>query len=151
MTAYLTSEIHLAMLQLFVDIYVRMPNMALGRITKEKVRQAFKMGIKASQIIDFLVLHAHPIVAQKSSIIPENITDELALWEAENQRISDTEAVVIDFKEFCDLARREFVDLVAGLEQSGVLLWRSEEKLMVAVTPEGVQLVRMAISQRGRY
>lgn len=151
-TAYLTSEIHLAMLQLFVDIYVRMPNMALGRITKEKVRQAFKMGIKASQIIDFLVLHAHPIVMQKLPIIPENITDELALWEAESQRISDTEAVVVDFKEFCDLSKREFLALVANLTQSGVLLWSSEESLMVAVSPEGVQLVRAAVSQRNnRY
>ena len=149
-TAYLTSEIHLAMLQLFVDIYVRMPNMALGRITKEKVRQAFKMGIKASQIVDFLVLHAHPIVAQKAAIVPENITDELALWEAESQRISDQEAVVVDFAEVCDLSKIEFAELVAALEQSGALLWHSETALMVAVKPEGLQLVREAVSQRSR-
>ncbi len=149
-TAYLTSEIHLAMLQLFVDIYVRMPNMALGRITKEKVRQAFKMGIKASQIVDFLVLHAHPIVAQKAAIVPENITDELALWEAESQRISDQEAVVVDFAEVCELSKSEFAELVAALEQSGTLLWHSESALMVAVNPEGLQLVRAAVSQRSR-
>lgn len=32
--AYVTSDLHLAMLKLFVDLSVRMPNMAMGKITR---------------------------------------------------------------------------------------------------------------------
>jgi transcription initiation factor TFIIH subunit 4 len=140
--AYLSNDIHLAMVQLFVDVTVRMPNMALGRITKEKVRQAFKMGIKAAQIVDFLVLHAHPHVRRRNPVIPENVTDELALWEAELQRVHAEECVIIDFREFSNIGRHEFSELVSALRASGVVLWHSEEKVMLGVTPQGVQLVR---------
>jgi transcription initiation factor TFIIH subunit 4 len=140
--AYLSNDIHLAMVQLFVDVTVRMPNMALGRITKEKVRQAFKMGIKAAQIVDFLVLHAHPHVRRRTPVIPENVTDELALWEAELQRVHAEECVIIDFREFSNIGRHEFSELVRALQASGVVMWHSEEKVMLGVTPEGVQLVR---------
>lgn len=149
--AYLTSDIHLAMLQLFVELSVRMPNMALGRITKEKVRQAFKMGIRAAQVVDFLVLHAHPMVAGKAHVVPENVTDELALWEAESQRLQTEEAVVVDFREFSDLSRKEFTDVVDALGQAGVLLWDSAEKMVVAVSPEGVQAVRACMQQLRRF
>lgn len=149
--AYLSSDIHLAMLQLFVELSVRMPNMAIGRITKEKVRSAFRMGIRAAQIVDFLVLHAHPMVANKAHVVPENVTDELALWEAESQRLQCEEAVVVDFREFSDLSKSEFAGLVEALAQSGVLLWHNADKLVVAVAPEGVQAVRSCMEQLRRF
>jgi transcription initiation factor TFIIH subunit 4 len=149
--AYLTNDIHLAMLQLFVEVIVRMPNMAIGKITKEKVRGAFKMGIKASQIVDFLVLHAHPQVRRRAPVIPENVTDELALWEAELQRISAVESCVIDFREFSNISKHEFGELVSALTSQGVVLWSSEEKVILAVTPEGVQLVRSYLQRHRPY
>lgn len=60
--AYVTSDLHLAMLKLFVDLSIRMPNMAIGKITRERSREAFRMGIRAHQIIEFLRSHAHPTV-----------------------------------------------------------------------------------------
>ena len=151
-TAYLTNDIHLAMLQLFVDVTVRMPNMALGRITKEKVRQAFKMGIKASQIVDFLVLHAHPHVRKNVPIIPENVTDELALWEAEGHRIQSQSAVVVDFREFSNISSHEFTELVTSLrQQTNYVLWDNKDKLMLAVNPEGLQQVRSFVQRCRLY
>jgi hypothetical protein len=75
-------------------------------------------------------------------VIPENVTDELALWEAELQRVHAEECVIIDFREFSNIGRHEFGELVSALRASGVVLWHSEEKVMLGVTPQGVQLVR---------
>jgi hypothetical protein len=75
--AYVSSDLHLAMLRLFVDITVRMPNMAMGRVTRERAKAAYRIGIRAEQIIDFLASHAHPIVSNRTDglpVIPENVS-----------------------------------------------------------------------------
>jgi len=144
-SAYLTNDIHLAMLQLFVDITVRMPNLVLGRITRDKARQAFAMGIRASQIIDFMVLHAHPVVAVRRPIIPENVTDQLALWEGELKRLGSQEAAVVDFRSLGGYFSKDvFAELVTNLKHANVLLWEDVKLMTVAVSPTGggVELVQ---------
>jgi Transcription factor Tfb2 len=42
------------MLDLFVDLKVRMPNMVQGVISRESIRKALTTGVKAQQILDFL-------------------------------------------------------------------------------------------------
>lgn len=150
--AYLSSDIHLAMLQLFVDIHIRMPNMVIGKITKEKAREAFRLGIAAYQIIDFLMLHAHPMLRSRVPIVPENITDQFAIWEAENQRIEANDAVVVDFRDVDDFAQSAYRSLVDNLQHARVLLWEGGEgQRMVAVTTEGFKMVQSAVDQLRGY
>ena len=150
--AYLSSDIHLAMLQLFVDIHIRMPNMVIGKITKEKAREAFRLGITAYQIIDFLMLHAHPMLRNRVPIVPENITDQFAIWEAENQRIEANDAVVVDFRDVDDFAQSAYRSLVDNLQHARVLLWEGGEgQRMVAVTAEGFKMVQSAVDQLRGY
>ena len=53
-TAYLDNALHLAMLSLFVDIRVRLPNSVIGTISRASIKEAYRTGITAAQIINFL-------------------------------------------------------------------------------------------------
>jgi transcription initiation factor TFIIH subunit 4 len=64
-TAYVSTPLHVALLKIFVEVSVQLPNMVLGRLTRDKSKNAFRMGMKTSRIIDFLTTHAHPHVIHK--------------------------------------------------------------------------------------
>eukprot|EP01033_Poteriospumella_lacustris_P013144 gene13144-9412_t len=65
LTAYVSTPLHVALLKIFVEVSVQLPNMVLGRLTRDKSKNAFRMGMKTSRIIDFLTTHAHPHVIHK--------------------------------------------------------------------------------------
>ena len=139
--AYLTSDLHLHMLRLFVENHgmVRLPNMVVGHLTRGSVKGALRLGISAAQIVSFLEVHAHPLVAHKVPIVPENVTDQLFLWEAENDRIRSNEGIFVNLSE---IASGEYLDvlfaqMVEYAHEIGVCLWSSEEKKSLVVTPEG--------------
>ncbi len=143
-TAYLTTDLHLALLELFVKVQVRLPNMAFGRLMRDKVKDAYKAGIQAVQIIDFLQHHAHPIVQNNRPILPPNVTDQLILWENELQRVTYTPASYRDLSSIMNVAT--FQGVVAELERRGVLLWASDpnstgnsndKRLMIVVSRDG--------------
>lgn len=46
----------ISLLSLFCDLLYKFPNMVVAAITRESVREAFKMGISASQVIDNFIL-----------------------------------------------------------------------------------------------
>jgi transcription initiation factor TFIIH subunit 4 len=93
--AYVQSELHLEMLKLFVEVSVRFPNMAFGTITSSKAKKAFSMGITAGQVVDFLTSHAHAQVRERLNVIPQNVHDQLVLWEAELDRLNAEDVVIL--------------------------------------------------------
>ena len=95
--AYLTSELHLALLKLFVEFSVQLPNVAIGKITREKAKEAFRIGIRVHQIIDFLCVHSHELISSSKPIIPTNVVDQLVLWESERYRIKHKNATLMCF------------------------------------------------------
>lgn len=120
--AYIFNELQFRMLQLFVDIHAKLPNMVLGKLTRDKSRKAFSMGISATQIIEFLLIHTHPNVHLKkeknnnknnknnhnhknnlqledSILLPENVIDQIVLWENEANRIQAQDVIIIDMYE----------------------------------------------------
>lgn len=79
--AYVTNDLHLALLRMFVDVNLRMPNMVVGFLTREKAHSAFASGITVLQIIDFLCSHAHPKVLEGGGPpVPDHVEDMLTLW-----------------------------------------------------------------------
>lgn len=40
-TAYVSSELHIAMLGVFVDVNLKLPNMVMGRLTRDKIKDAY--------------------------------------------------------------------------------------------------------------
>lgn len=143
--AYLSNDLHLWMICLFIDsrTMVRFQNMVIGSVTRESAKESFSIGIRASQIIDFLETHAHPLARTRKRYVPENVSDQLVLWEREKLRIKVDTAVVIDVSELSggDRLAVVFESLVQKATLLRVLLWSNSEKHILAVTPGGhVQL-----------
>lgn len=139
--AYCSSDLHLAMLSLFVDTrgMISLPNMTLGQITRDSIKYALKMGIKAQQIINFMLIHSHPRLLNRNPIIPENVTDQIKLWESERYRIKSQSSVFIDLPEL--FSGRQLDDLYVKLkkysQEINVLLWCNDKKKYFVVTVEG--------------
>lgn len=173
--AYTSSDLDIAMLKLFVDIRLRLPNMVFGKITRDRVKTAYRSGIRSSQIINFLTSHAHPVVLERVissqqaksksksgadtstgtsapqssfitdfeyTIVPNNVVDQLLLWEAESYRIQAQEAVVFMLAEVPGFGLTHYKRTVDYLMRLHCLLWGREATRMVAVTPEGVDLLQ---------
>lgn len=60
--AYTDSNLQVALLGLFTELMYRFPNLVVGVLTRDSVRQALRGGITAEQIISYLGQHAHPNV-----------------------------------------------------------------------------------------
>ena len=140
--AYVTSDLHLAMLKLFVDLAVRMPNMAIGKITRERSKEAFRMGIRASQIIEFLLSHAHPKTSTRLSVVPDNVCDQLLLWEAERYRVQADEVILLEFTDVRSITKVLFNNIFTYAKKLNVCLWGSELKMVLAIKPEGLEHVQ---------
>lgn len=139
--AYATSDLHLAMLKLFVDLAVRMPNMAIGKITRERSKEAYRMGIRASQIIEFLQSHAHPKALTRESVVPDNVSDQLLLWEAERYRVQADDVVLLEFAAVRGMTRSIFNNIFTYAKKLNVCVWGSDSKLVLALKPEGEEHV----------
>ncbi|GAB4851889.1 RNA polymerase II transcription factor B 52 kDa subunit [Ancistrocladus abbreviatus] len=132
MYAYSSSKLHTEILRLFARVEYQLPNLIVGGITKESLYNAFENGITAEQIISFLQQNAHPRVAGRIPSVPENVTDQIRLWESDLNRVETTPAHLYDefpskdlFESACDFAR-----------EHGGLLWEDSRKLRLVVKAE---------------
>ncbi|KAG5246944.1 transcription factor-related family protein [Salix suchowensis] len=131
--AYSTSKLHCEILRLFSKIEYQLPNLIVGAITKESLYSAFENGITSDQVNNFFSsANAHPRVAERLPSVPENVTDQIRLWEADLNRVEITPAHLYDefpskdtFEAACDYAR----------EWNG-LLWEDSKKMRVVVKAE---------------
>lgn len=77
-------------------IFSRFPNLVVGVLTRDSVRQALRGGITAEQIIGYLRQHAHPqmLQAEGKHPLPPTVVDQIKLWELERNRLTYTEGVL---------------------------------------------------------
>ncbi|TYZ65538.1 hypothetical protein PybrP1_007715 [[Pythium] brassicae (nom. inval.)] len=136
--AYTNSTLHVAMLSVFVDIVARLPNMAIGFITRESLRSALIHGISAQQIYDFLMKHVHPKMRQNTPIIPENIADQIYLWERERNRVQFVEGLLFDGFN----TQEEFEQVVQYAKDLNVLTWTDRIHFKLAISSAGIDSVR---------
>jgi transcription initiation factor TFIIH subunit 4 len=61
--AYTDSKLQISLLALFTELLYRFPNVTVGVITRDSIRQALRGGITARQIISYLEQHAHQKVS----------------------------------------------------------------------------------------
>jgi hypothetical protein len=139
--AYVTSDLHVALLRLFIDISIRLPNMAIGRITRDKAKEAFSVGMKSAQIVDFLTIHAHTISKTRVKIIPENVIDQLILWESELERVQSTESLLIDFSQMIGMSKELYQRLVEHLNQLNLILWENHSKYCFICDPTAQSII----------
>ncbi|KDO50849.1 hypothetical protein CISIN_1g0154402mg, partial [Citrus sinensis] len=83
-------------------------------------------------IISFLQQNAHPRVADRIPSVPENVCDQIRLWESDLNRVEMTPAHYYEefpsrdvFEAACDYAR----------DRSG-LLWEDSKKMRLVVNAE---------------
>ncbi|CAM9544564.1 unnamed protein product [Phaeothamnion confervicola] len=132
--AYTSSSLHLAMLSLFVELRVRMPNVVVGCVTRESVKKALVTGISARQILGFLRWHAHPNALKRSPVIPENVSDQIILWERERSRLRYDAGILLDISG--PGRDTEFDRIVAAAEELGALVWASTPPKRLLVVAE---------------
>ncbi len=140
--AYLTSDLHLALLSMFVEFSVQLPNVAIGVITRDKAKEAFKMGIRVSQIVDFLCSHAHKLTKEMKPIIPTNVVDQLVLWESERYRIKHLDSILLKFDHIKGFDCEIFIKIENYAQKLGVCLASNADKFSLVVTYEGYEQLR---------
>ncbi|KAK8992327.1 hypothetical protein V6N11_048411 [Hibiscus sabdariffa] len=136
--AYSSSKLHCEILRLFSRVEYQLPNLIVGAITKESLYNAFDNGITAEQIVTFLQQNAHPRVAEKVPSVPENVTDQIRLWESDLKRVELTPAHFYDEFHSRDVfeAASDFARMHSGL------LWEDAKKMHMVVRAEINMLMR---------
>ncbi|KAF2500515.1 transcription factor Tfb2 [Lophium mytilinum] len=122
--AYTSSHLQIAVLSLFARLSSRFPNLVSGKLTKDSIQRAIKLGIEARQIIDYLTAHAHPQMQKNNPVLPPTVMDQIRLWEYEGERIEATHGHLM--KDFS--SEKEYQDTLGYAESLGVLTWKSDQK-----------------------
>ncbi|GAV08055.1 hypothetical protein RvY_17806 [Ramazzottius varieornatus] len=136
--AYTDSPLKIAVVSYFSEMLYRFPNLAIGILTRESIRNALAKGITADEIIRFLRMHAHPQMRESSPILPSTLTDQIKLWEMERARFEFTDGVLynqINSVKDYELLRNYANDL-------GVNVLSNNDKRLLVVTTEGHVPVR---------
>lgn len=136
--AYTENNLQVALLGLFTELLLRLPNLSVGVLTRDSVRQALRSGITAQQIIGFLSQHAHPEMVKESPVLPPTVVDQIQLWENERERFTDLEGVL--YNQF--LSQADYTVLRDQARTLEVLIWCNDAKRTVLVTKEGHEDVR---------
>ncbi|XP_054158025.1 general transcription factor IIH subunit 4-like [Oppia nitens] len=136
--AYTDSPIQIALLSIFTEMQYRFPKFVLGAITRESCRQAYKFGINAKQIVNFLVMHSHPELQKQNPIVPATVVDQISLWEQERDRLVYTDGVL--YSQFN--SQPDFDLLKKYANDLGVLIWSNPMRRVMVVTNEGHDEVR---------
>eukprot|EP00727_Mastigamoeba_balamuthi_P006175 m51a1_g2177 putative general transcription factor iih subunit 4 (926) ;mRNA; f:84387-91130 len=137
--AYTGSAIQITLLELFVSPIHKMPGFFSGEITRESVQKAVSRGIKASQMIAFLMHNAHPVVSGDG--MPDTIKDQIKLFAKERTRLSMAPAVLYRFATAEAYARAKQL-----ARSSGAMLWSSRSEPWLAVDPAATPAINALIS-----
>ena len=148
--AYTASVLQRAILSLFTFEEYVLPNMYVGRLTRDQViKCGVELGMTAEEIIAYLRDHAHPQVAHNVPVVPDTISDSLRLWEAESNRVSWTNAVL--YSSFASAG--EYAAVEAYARGRNALVWcdRRAQKLAVpaGVHDEMRKFIRQNRQQQG--
>ncbi|KAK7466318.1 RNA polymerase II transcription factor B 52 kDa subunit [Stygiomarasmius scandens] len=142
--AYTDNPLQTAVLNLFVSLKYRFPNLVVGSITRESIKKALNNGISADQIISYLLTHAHPQMRKFTPMIPVTVQDQIRLWELEKNRMkSDSGFLYTSFQSQADY---EYVLNYA--KELGVVLWESSAKRCFFAHEEGHGNIKSFIERR---
>ncbi|KAF9979764.1 RNA polymerase II transcription factor B 52 kDa subunit [Mortierella antarctica] len=135
--AYTDSPLQIAVLNLFVHLRDRFPNMVTGVVTRDSIRRALSKGITAEQIITYLNAHAHAQMRKHSPILPLTVVDQIRLWEIEKNRLRPQASWL-----YSQFSRpQDFDSTLQYASELGVVLWSNAKRRLIAITAEGHQAV----------
>ncbi|GLV43554.1 marionette [Carabus blaptoides fortunei] len=133
--AYTDSNLQVALLGLFTELLYRFPNLVVGILTRDSIRQALRGGITANQIIGYLIQHAHSkmLDGEAAQPLPPTVVDQIRLWENERNRFTFTDGVL--YSQF--LSQADFSALCEHAQSIGSLIWSNEKSRTMVVTKAG--------------
>lgn len=133
-----TLDLHIVLLSYFLKLEYRLPGLVVGILTRESVCEAFKDGLQASQIIEFLKNH--------SKSLPRNVEDQLNLWERERNRICESDGILLE--EFAD--PRVFRDTLSKAHECGAFLWNHPTGTLIILKKSKAEPVLKYLQSLGR-
>lgn len=136
--AYTDSRLQIALIALFCEIHYRFPNIVIGLITRDSVRQALRSGMSAQQIINYLLMHAHPTIRDSEHPIPPTVIDQIHLWERERDKFIFTEGRL--YSQFN--SQSDFDLLRKYAEDHGFLIFDNPASRVMVVHEDGHEAVR---------
>ncbi|KAF9449749.1 transcription factor Tfb2 [Macrolepiota fuliginosa MF-IS2] len=142
--AYTDNPLQTAVLNLFVTLKYRFPNLVVGMITRDSVKKALMNGITADQIISYLMTHAHPQMRKNNPLLPVTVQDQIRLWELEKNRLKSSEGYL--YTAFTSQADYELVLNYA--RQLDVVLWENASKRCFFGSLEGHSRIKEFIERR---
>ncbi|KAH9481370.1 General transcription and DNA repair factor IIH subunit TFB2 [Psilocybe cubensis] len=142
--AYTDNPLQTAVLNLFVSLKYRFPNLVVGSITRDSVKKALMNGISADQIISYLTAHAHPQMRKNNPLLPVTVQDQIRLWELERNRLKSREGYL--YTAFASQADYEFVLNYA--KELDVVVWENSVKRCFFGTLEGHSNIKGFIERR---
>eukprot|EP01138_Halocafeteria_seosinensis_P010876 gb/GECG01011109.1/.p1 GENE.gb/GECG01011109.1/~~gb/GECG01011109.1/.p1 ORF type:complete len:690 (+),score=118.03 gb/GECG01011109.1/:1-2070(+) len=133
--AYTTRELHVSLLSLFAKVDALLPDIVVAKLTRRSVGHALDMGITADQIIHFLSQRVHREMAKYNLSIPNNVEDQLHIWERERTRVKYHDATLLSGF----ASKKQFFSVRGHCHHIGCLLRSNEENQILVVKPESVQ------------
>lgn len=94
--AYTTEVVHLRILRIFAADLAQLPNMVVCALTRASVTQAYEQGLRSDDIITYLRRHAHAECLKRRVNIPDNVSEQLVLWERELLRVQSEPGVMFE-------------------------------------------------------
>lgn len=139
--AYTSSAFQRALLSLFCVLHFLLPNMVVGLISRESVNRAFRIGITAKEIVNFLEQSAHPAMRQEAKgdmSLPENVAHQIELWEGEIYRHTEEPAAL------CEIFKtpEEYAQVRDFLTKKNLLLWSNDEKMLLVLREAGLNTLK---------
>lgn len=147
--AYTDSRLQIALIALFCELSYRFPNIVIGLITRDSIRQALKSGMSAQQIVNYLLMHVHPTVKDTQHPIPPTVIDQIYLWEREREKVLFTQGRL--YSQFN--SQSDFDLLKKYAEDHGFLVFDNPASRVMVVHENGHEPVRKywkKIKKRGR-
>ncbi|PPQ63223.1 hypothetical protein CVT24_005683 [Panaeolus cyanescens] len=142
--AYTDNALQIAVLNLFVSLKYRFPNLVVGSITRDSVKNALMNGISADQIINYLMTHAHAQMRKNNPLLPVTVQDQIRLWELERNRLKSRPGYL--YTMFATQADYEFVlDYAKKLD---IVLWEDPVKRCFFGTMDGHANIKEFIERR---
>lgn len=139
--AYTSSPFQTNLLGLFTHLRYKLPGMVVGILTRDAVRNALMSGITGDQIIAYLNAHAHPFM--KKGVIPSNVSDEIRLWEAEQDRVQMVTGILLsDFNTDASFDR-----VLSFANDRGAVAWSNSQSRQLFVDPENYDDIKQFVRQ----
>ncbi|KAJ6236597.1 tfiih [Anaeramoeba flamelloides] len=134
---YSSDLLDLCIFSFFVKLQHQLPNLATGIITKKKIRKAFKMGLTAELLIQYIEHLAHPKMFLKFPIIPPTVSEQFHHWEAEKNRLSfDLSTVYQNFE-----SKNQYHAILKVALENNIELWHSDQNEIIAIKQSGEDII----------